>query len=278
VDLSKYDLVITSCSGYIARGFKVRKETKVVAYCHTPPRWLYGYDTPTGARLKWWGQAFMWVVGPFLRYFDFQSAQRVDVWIANSQEVAKRIHKFYRRDSIVVYPPIELEELEIRKQELGGGDYYLMVSRIVGGKGILEAAKAFKKLGLKLKIVGEVVDIKLASQVESLGRVGDVELGELYRGAKGFVALARDEDFGMTVVESMGYGTPVLVFNGGGYKETVIPGKTGVLINGTDTSSVKAGIERMEKTKWDRDRIKKWASKFGRDKFETSIRKNCAYA
>lgn len=272
IDLTEYDLIITSCSGYIARGFKVRKDAKVIAYCHTPPRWLYGYDTPTGAQAKWWGQAFMWIVGPFMRYFDYQSAQRVDVWIANSKEVAKRIEKFYRQDSIVVYPPIEIDSstaVGMTKR----GDYYLMISRIVGRKGILEAARAFQKLGLKLKIVGEVVDTKLADQVECLGRVEDSELAELYTNATGFVALAKDEDFGMTVVESMAYGTPVLAYNGGGYKETVVPGKTGILIDGTDAKSVKIGIEKMESTAWNSKEIKKWASRFGRARFEKEITK-----
>lgn len=272
VDLTEYDLIITSCSGYIARGFKVRKDARVVAYCHTPPRWLYGYDTPTGADKKWWGQAFMWIVGPFMRYFDYQSAQRVDKWIANSREVASRIAKFYRRESIVVYPPIESSTREHVNTQ-ARGNYYLMVSRIVGGKGILEAAKAFQKSGLKLKIVGEVVDTKLASQVESVGRVEDTKLGALYAHARGFVALARDEDFGMSVVESMSHGTPVLAFNGGGYKETVLPGETGILINNIDTKSVAEGVKMMEKTKWDRKKIKKWARKFGRERFEKEIRK-----
>ena len=272
VDLRQYDLVITSCSGYIARGFKVKPEAKVVAYCHTPPRWLYGFDTPTGAQAKWWGQAFMWVVGPFMRYFDYQSAQRVDLWVANSNEVAGRIAKYYRKQAVVVYPPIELKDgrreiLDSRKR-----DYYLMISRIVGGKGIGEASQAFKKLGINLKIVGEVVDKKLGEMVESVGRVSDDELVDLYSQARGFVALSRDEDFGMTVVESMAHGTPVLAFNGGGYKESVIPGKTGVLIGGTDAKSVAEGIKQMEKTKWDREIIKKWASKFGRERFEREVR------
>lgn len=269
IDLTEYDLIITSCSGYIARGFKVRDGVKVIAYCHTPPRWLYGYDTPTGAQSKWWGQAFMWVVGPFIRYFDFQSAQRVDKWIANSKEVAGRIDKFYRKKAIVVYPPIEVQSTKYKVQ--GESTYYLMISRIVGGKGILEAATAFKKLGIKLKIVGEVVDAKLGQQVESLGRVDDNELAALYTNAKGFVALARDEDFGMTVVESMAYGTPVLAFNGGGYKETVVEGKTGILINETDTKSIAEGIVKMGKIKWDRVAIKKWASKFGKNVFINNI-------
>lgn len=294
IDLRDYDLVITSCSGYIARGFRVKPEAKVIAYCHTPPRWLYGYDTPTGAHNAWWGKAFMWIVGPPLRYFDFQSAQRVDTWIANSHEVAGRIAKFYRKPSIVVYPPIEVNpKFETRNSKQS---YYLMVSRIVGGKGIKEASYAFKKLGIRLKIVGEIVDKKLGKEVESLGRVSEDELVGLYTNAKGFVALARDEDFGMTVVEAMLCGTPVLAFNGGGYRETVVDKseirnskyetnqkletskksekrtQTGILINGTDTKSIKAGIERMEKVKWDRAGIKKWARRFGRERFEQEVR------
>lgn len=271
MDLTGYDLIITSCSGYIARGFKVRQDAKVVAYCHTPSRWLYGYDTPSGADKKWWGAAFMWIVGPFMRYFDYQSGRRVDIWIANSKEVASRIEKFYRKAAIVVYPPIETIAAR-RQNPVKRGNYYLMVSRIVGGKGILQAATAFNRLGIKLKIVGEVVDTKLASLVESLGRVEESELAQMYTNAKGFVALAHDEDFGMTVVESMTYGTPVLAFNGGGYKETVIPGKTGILIDGVDPKSVAEGIKQMEKIKWDREVIKKWAGKFGRARFEREIR------
>ncbi len=97
--------------------------------------------------------------------------------------------------------------------------------------------------------------------------MSDSELASLYTNAKGFIALARDEDFGMTVVESMSYGTPVLAFNGGGYKESVIAGKTGVLIEDTDPASVVRGIKLMNKTKWDRKTIKKWASQFNSDRF-----------
>lgn len=270
VDLTSYDLVITSCSGYIARGFKVRKDATVIAYCHTPPRWLYGYDTPTGAQNRWWGKMFIWIVGPFMRYFDFQSAQRVDLWIANSKEVAMRISKFYRKTAVVIYPPIELPRV---KTDFKKEDYYLMISRIVGGKGILEASQAFKKIGMSLKIVGEVVDQKLAEQVETLGRVDDIQLAELYAKAKGFVALARDEDFGMTVVESMSYGTPVLAYNGGGYKETVVLGKTGVLIDGTDLKSIRQGIRQMEKIKWNPEQIRKSVAKFSRAVFEKELRR-----
>lgn len=272
IDLTNFDLVITSCSGYIARGFKVRPETKVIAYCHTPPRWLYGYDTPTGAQSKWWGQAFMWIVGPFMRYFDYQSAQRVDVWIANSKEVARRIDKFYRKKAVVVYPPIEMPESRL-ETSVKQKNYYLMISRIVGGKGILEASFAFKKLGINLKIIGEIVDQKLGAKVDCVGRVSERELVDLYTHARGFVALARDEDFGMTVVESMLCGTPVLAYKGGGYLETVKEGETGVFVDGTNEKEIAVGLQKMEKTRWDRETIKKWASQFGRERFEQEVRK-----
>lgn len=277
IDLTAYDLIITSCSGYIARGFKVRDDAKVIAYCHTPPRWLYGYDTPTGAQDKWWGRVFMWIVGPFVRYFDYQAAQRVNTWIANSKEVAGRIKKFYRKEAIVVYPPIDFRSSSNPVFQYSSksieDQYYLMISRIVGGKGIEEAASAFKKLGIKLKIVGEVVDYALAQRVDCLGRVEDKELASLYKNAKGFVAFARDEDFGMTVVESMMFGTPVLAYKGGGYVETVVSGETGVFVEGLGVKEIGEGIKKMEETKWNKQTIISWAKKFGREKFEKEIRK-----
>lgn len=281
IDLRDFDLIITSTSGgYIARGFKTNPKAKVVAYCHTPPKWLYGYETPTGAMGKWWGKMFMWFFGPPLRYFDFQSAMRVDQWIANSKEVAGRIQNFYRKSAVVIYPPVEINP-DSQIFTSSDENYYLLVTRVTGAKGVIETVKAAISGGFRLKVVGEVVEAKIGEQVvkigsdkiELLGRVGDSELSRLYTGAKGFIAIARDEDFGMTVVESMLRGVPVLALNEGGYKETVVVGKTGILINDTDPKSVIDGIKQMEKIKWEREEIKKWASNFGRDRFETEIRK-----
>lgn len=279
MDLSSYDLVITSSSGYIARGFGVGDKTRVIAYCHTPPKWLYGYETPTGAGALWWGQTFMWVVGPFLRYFDYKSAQRVDIWIANSQEVAARVAKFYRKRAIVVYPPVEVRARANSKQQLATReDYYLVVSRIVGAKGIGAAVEGARRAGVRLKVVGEMIgkqQLAISKQegVEYLGRVGDEELTGLYAHARGFIALARDEDFGMSVVEAMGQGTPVLALDSGGYKETVREGMTGVLIGDTKPEAVAEGIALLARTKWDRVAIAKWARRFGRARFERSIRR-----
>lgn len=278
LDLTAYDLIVTSTSGgYIARGFRVSEQARVVAYCHTPPKWLYGYVTPTGAMGKWWGRGFMLVFGPFLRYFDYTSAQRVNQWVANSREVAGRIKKFYRREAEVVYPPVEVKGAST-KVNTKRGDYYLLVTRITGAKGVNEAVRAAKKAKVRLIVVGEIVEQRLSAvvrdaAVEYVGRVSDPELAEYYSRARGFLALAQDEDFGMTVVEAMQRGTPVLALDSGGYKETVVAGKTGVFVKDLRVESVAEGIAAMERTVWDYKAIGEWGQSFSRARFERAIRK-----
>ncbi len=287
-DLSEYEIVITSCSSYIARGFKVGQKTKVVAYCHTPPRWLYGYRTPMNWQrfflIRWYGK----ILGVFMRMFDFKTAQEVDVWLANSENVRQRIWKFYRQKAKVVYPPVEdgsmyhvTSSKRLRRRSMyqvaGSKDYYLVVARLVGGKGLIEAARACKELGLKLKIAGKSSGFsKMEEQLEKLGAellgfVSDENLGELYARAKGFIALAKDEDFGMTVVEAMMMGTPVLAYAGGGFLETVKDGETGVLVKDTSVEAIGEGLRRMERIKWDRKKLQQWARNFSRERFEKEI-------
>jgi glycosyltransferase involved in cell wall biosynthesis len=301
-DLSKHDLVITSCSWYITRGFKIGPKTRVVAYCHTPPRWLYGYETSVGFTKYWPVRVYSAIVGHFIRMYDFKTAQvplrsreqgtgnkkyigGVDFFIANSKNVQERIKKFYRRDSVVIYPPVDVEKImqatNDKLQETGRKEqYFLIASRLVGAKGLEEAAKAFKNLSYKLKIVGEAagfsdVEKKLQrlsrGNIELVGRVSDGELYKLYAGAKGFIALARDEDFGMTPVESMAAGTPVIAFNGGGFKESVIDGVTGILIENTDEDTIRIAVNKIEKTKWDKKKLQIQAGKFSKERFVKEV-------
>ena len=283
-DLSEYDLVITSSSWYITRGFKIGSKTKVICYCHTPPRWLYGYETSIGLTKYWPVKIYAAIVGHSMRMYDFYSAQPIDLWIANSKNVQARIEKFYRKDSTVIYPPIDTTkimgyELENRvKKE----NYFLIVSRLVGAKGLEETAKAFKNQSkYKLKIVGEAYgysdverNLKQLSggNIELMGRVDDNKLYDLYVKAKGFIALAKDEDFGMTVVEAQAAGTPVIAFNGGGFKESVIDGITGILINKTDEITIKNAIEKIDKIEWDKKKLQENALKFSKERFEKEIK------
>jgi len=285
MDLSNYDLVITSCSWYIARGFKVGPKTKVVAYCHTPPRWLYGYETSVGFTKFWPVKIYSKVVGHFMRIYDFNSAQEVVYWIANSKNVSARIEKFYRKKSVVIYPPVEVEKIIKVTRDLKKENYLLIVSRLVGAKGLEETAQAVKglqsKSKVKLKIVGEAhgfsdVEKKLkklsGGNVEPLGRVNDERLYQLYGKAKGCIALARNEDFGMTVVEAQAAGTPVIAFNGGGFKESVVDGETGILINDTDEKTLEEAISRFSKIRWDEEKLRENARRFSKERFEKDFR------
>jgi len=281
VNLSDYDLVITSCSWYITRGFKVGPKTKVIAYCHTPPRWLYGYETSIGLTKYWPVKAYAAIVGHFMRLYDYKTAQTVDKWIANSKTVQERIKKFYRRDSVVVYPPIDVETIIDTTKDLNKKDYFLLVSRLVGAKGIEDAAKAAKKLDFKLKIVGEAAGFSEVTQnlkklsggnVELLGRIDDISLYHQYGEARGFIALAKQEDFGMTVVEAQAAGTPVIAYNGGGFRESVVDGKTGILIDDTDEKTIENAINRFNKIKWNKKVLHTNAQKFSKEKFINGIK------
>ena len=325
-NLSKYDLVISSSSWYIAKGFGRRQNLNSkfkiqnsklpveICYCHTPPRWLYGYTTSVNFQKYWPVKVYAMIVGYFLRMYDFKQAQKVDYFIANSREVQGRIKKFYRRDSTVIYPPVSLKGAEVdtkifslpaqdsKKLNLKSegsnessenfvssraNSYYLIVSRIVGAKGLDLAVDAAIKAGFKLKIAGSPAGyyfehdklVKKASYsperksygVEFLGQVSDEELAKLYKGAKGFLALSQDEDFGITPVESMLCGTPVIAFNGGGYIEPVIDGKTGVLFNNYSVDGLIEVVKKFESSKFSSEDCIEQAEKFSKERFKKEI-------
>src|ERR1035437_4087109 len=117
-NLSKYDLVISSSSWYIAKGFgkKIQEKPIEICYCHTPPRWLYGYTTSVNLQRYWPVKIYALIVGHFLRLYDFKQAQKVDYFIANSKEVRARIKKFYGRDSTVIYPPVSLPSVKLKTE------------------------------------------------------------------------------------------------------------------------------------------------------------------
>ncbi|OGM81975.1 hypothetical protein A2394_03145 [Candidatus Woesebacteria bacterium RIFOXYB1_FULL_42_36] len=275
-DLSSYDLVIVSSSWYITRGFKVGPKTKVVDYCHTPPRWLYGYEMSVGFTKYWPVKIYSAIVGHFMRMYDFETAQKVNYFIANSKNIQARIEKFYRRDSTVIYPPIEVKEIENITANLKKNNYFVMVSRLVGAKGLEEVSKLAKKMKFELRIVGEShgfsdVESKLrklsGGNIKLLGRLEDPELYKVLGKAKGLIALAKDEDFGMTVVESQAAGTPVIAFNGGGFRESVTEGVTGVLVDEISESSLGEAIKKIERIKWRKEALIENARRFSKEIF-----------
>lgn len=279
-DFSQYDLVISSASWYVTKGFGTRGTKKQkpieICYCHTPPRWLYGFKTSIEWQKYWIVRLYAKIVGYFMRKYDYNAAQKVNYFIANSKNVAERIREFYRRDSTVIYPPVEIPEIGRVQKE----DYYLIISRIVGGKGIDLAVKTAIKLGIKLKVAGSPAGYyteykklqKLSkNNIEFLGHVTDLEVARLYAGAKAFLVLSTDEDFGMTPVESMRAGTPVIAFKGGGYLESVVENKTGVFFNEPTVESLSKAIRKFEKMKFNPEDCINQAKKFSKERFKKEI-------
>jgi glycosyltransferase involved in cell wall biosynthesis len=276
-DFSEYDIVIGSSSWYVTKGFAKKGNAKEICYCHTPPRWLYGYPTSVEWQKLALVRVYANVVGFFMRQYDFESAQRVDQFIANSQETKRRIQKFYRRDATVIYPPIDMPtQGKVQKEE-----YFLVISRLVGGKGLQLAIEAAQTLGFPLKIAGapagyatEYAELvkNAPTNVEFLGYVSDEVLHDLYAKAKAFLALATDEDFGMTPVEAMAHGTPVIAYAGGGYLESVVEGKTGMFFYEPTKKSLVVAIEKFLRIKkdWSKECMTH-AKQFSTERFQKEL-------
>jgi len=279
MDLSNYDLVIISqTGGYFPNGVKTGPRTKVLTYCHTPPRFLYGYDTATRERYKWYWRPWSEIANHILRMVDFEFGQKPNLFVANSKNVANRIRKFYRREASVIYPPIEIKdnktEITSKKKK-----YFLIVSRIVGSKNIEMAVEAANKFGFELKVAGKPIGengFRIAENikgptVEYLGEVDEMEKIKLLSEAKAFLALERDADFGMTAVEPQAYGTPVIAYRNGGYLEAVVEGETGIFFDELSIDAIGNAISRFNKLKWKTDDLITNSKKFSRAQFKEKL-------
>lgn len=276
-----YDLVITSASWYITRGFRIGPKTKVICYCHTPPRYLYGYPTSIEWQRYWPIRVYGRIVNHFLRLYDYHSAQQVDEFIVNSQNVAKRVKKFYRRDATIIYPPVEVEKIKKATRRLKAKNYYLIVSRVVGAKGIELASEAAKKAKVPLKVIGEPAGFRWfggqleklkGENVKLLGRVSDREVYRYYGECKAFLALAENEDFGMAPVEAMAAGRPIIAFRGGGYLESVVEGRTGKFFDKLEVESLAQVLKKFDSKKYKPENCRKQAQSFSKERFKKEIK------
>ena len=284
-DFSGFDVVILSSSGYFAKQIRTPKNVKVICYCHTPPRFIWGYQTSMEWQKKLWPvRVYGYLFGHFLRLYDFLAAQRVDKFVANSKNIAARIQKNYRRDAVVIYPPIEVEKItkfvNSHKFSKPKDEFYLWAGRIVGGKGLPMIMEAANRLGVKLKIVGEQIgfmweqqemDKQRSTNIEFLGRVSDEKLWELYATCEAFVVAEKDVDFGIVQIEAMAAGAPVVAHKSGGYIETVLKGKTGTFYEDYNAAGVADAIGRIEKLKIKREDCQKQAEKFSKKNFVKKI-------
>jgi len=276
-DLGEYDLVISSSSAtHLSKSVITKPETLHLSYIHTPPRFLYGYTTSFNYKKRWYTRIGGEILNHFMRIYDFEVSQRPDILIANSKNVQKRISKFYRRDSVVIYPPIDLEAFKLQKKKQ---DYFLVLNRLVRGKGTEVIVEAATKLGIPLKVAGtgpEMDSLKkrAGKNVEFLGWVSDEERIKLLENAKALIVASEDEDFGITSIEAQAAGTPVIAPASGGFLETVIDEKTGLLYGGhgqVDLESLTGALQKFKEIKFDPETLRKNAEKFSKERFKKEI-------
>ncbi len=281
LDLSKYDLVISSSNAYMAKAVKA-KAGRHICYCHTPPRSLYGYSTMTDWQKNPITFVFGSMINHVMRIWDFEVAQKIDVLVANSRETKKRITKFYRLESQVIFPPVQQVDIAsaIKSEKITNSDqdYYLYVGRLAKSKNVDLAIKACEKLDKPLKLVGSGQGLDYLKSIagvrtEFLGAVTDEELAGLYKNAKALLFPAEDEDFGIVPIEAMAHGVPVIAHNSGGPKETILAGKAGVFFNELTVESLSQAINKAEKINFDKTVIKKHAQQFSKKTFQEKILK-----
>ncbi len=278
LDMSEYDLVISSCAAE-AKYVKTGANTLHICYCHTPVRYYWSdYEwrlehMPFGY-FNWLGRIVFPLVIGILRRVDYKGAQGVDVYVANSAFIQKRIKRYYHRDSAVIYPPVSTQPL--LKTPRTRGNYYVIVSRQVASKRIDLAIDVFNELGLELKVVGigeELAALKARAKVNIsfLGWVPDDERNRLMAGAKAFV-FPPEEDFGIVPLEAMAAGTPVIAYSAGGAPEYVTDGETGVLFKEQSPEALIAAVRRFESMQLDNDKIRARAREFDVEVFRLRMR------
>lgn len=272
-DLSGYDVVISDSSVF-AKGVITRPETIHICYCHTPTRFLwhdahnYTEDLHQGRIVK----KLLMSVLTRLRIWDQLAAQRVDKFIANSAETAKRINKYYHRDAAVIYPPVRWNDFYIAKEPR---DYYLIVGRLRPYKKIDLAIRAFNQLGLPLVIVGSGEEYKRLRRLAKpniafLQNISDEQKAWLFAHCQAFIH-PQEEDFGIAAVEAMASGRPVLAFNRGGALETVVPGVTGAFFAEQSADAIIDAVRVFEPRDYDPKTIREHAKKFDIARFEKEI-------
>lgn len=247
MDFEEYDLVISSSSAY-AHGIVTPLATKHICYCHSPMRyaWDWTHEYRDENNLKGLKSLVYMPLIKYLREWDFVAADRPDVYISNSRNVQKRLKKYYKVNSDIIYPPVDTERFRIGKEHSG---YFLIISTLTPYKKIDLAVQMFNKIGRKLVIIGEgshrnYLESIAGDNIDFLGFKDDETVKEYLQNCRAFI-FPGEEDFGITPVEAMACGKPVLAFGKGGCTESVISGKTGEFFFEPTVESMEDGLARL---------------------------------
>lgn len=273
-DFSRYDIVLSDSSSY-AKGVITGPKTLHICYMHTPMRYAwddcqkYTEDFGFPKIIK----KFVPFAMNYIRLWDKISADRVDRFIANSNFVAKRIKKYYRKDSIVINPPVAVDNFYISQSR---GNYFLMVGRLIAYKRHDIAIRAFNKLKLPLKIIGRGPEMKRLERmagpnIEFLGRVSEKDLPEYYAECRAFM-FPQEEDFGIVAMEAMASGRPLIAYRGGDIVEHMEEGKTGIFFEKQSPDDIIGAVEKFREEDYDPEYIRSQVLKFDREIFKSKIK------
>lgn len=273
LDFSDYDLILSSSSSF-AKGIIVPAHAKHVCYLHTPTRFLwenrinYLADLPHPAFVR---AGLPWLLHR-MRGWDKQASERADAMLTNSQTSRRRIKRYYSRDAQVIHPPVDTEHIHLSRHD---GKYWLAGGRLVPYKRFDLVVKAFAKLNIPLIIFGTGPETKklkrlAGKRTKFVGAVSDLEKVRLYRHAIGFIN-PQVEDFGITAVEAMSAGRPVIAYGVGGAAETVLPGKTGKFIDYQTWEDIGDTIIRHNPADYNPKIIREFAQSFSYVNFQKKI-------
>lgn len=276
--LDDYNVVISNTS-YAAKGVITKPETLHICYCCTPTRhlWYFHDYIKYHDKIKKKHRFFLKPLVSYLRLWDFVAAQRVDEFVAISTVVQKRIAQIYKRDSQIIFPPVDLKKFQQDKKTVMEKDYFLIVSRLTPHKRVDLAIKAFKELkNQKLIIIGdgpmrEELQKNSPSNVIFKKHLTDSEVLGYYQNCQAFL-YPQEEDFGITSLEAQAAGKPVIGYGKAGLLDTVINGKTGLYFSEqTETSFIKALKEFKSENYSERD-CRNNAARFSEDIFQKKLR------
>ncbi len=273
-NLSEYDIVLSDSNSY-AKGVITKPDTLHITYCHTPMRYAWDDCHKYLREFKYSNltKKFIPFAMNYIRLWDKISADRPDKYIANSNFVASRIKKYYNKDSQVINPPVNTKKLYISEKI---ENYFLMVGRALPYKRFDIIIDAFNILGLPLKVLGkgpEMKELRKRSKknIEFLGYLSDKEVSHYYSKCKAFIFPSED-DFGITPLEAMASGRPVIAYRGGGALETIIENKTGIFFDEQDPESAADAIRNINLDNFNPHEIRNHALKFDKEIFKEKIR------
>jgi len=287
-DLSDFDLVISSSFAF-SKGLILKPKTHHICYCYSPMRQVWDWQVEYKNEPHLVSGLMVSLFQHFLRIWDRLASTRVDEFIAISENVRQRIKKYYRRDSVVIYPPVnqlpvasyQLPSKSTKNYKLKTENFFLIVSRLFKHKNVDITVKAFKKLGWPLVVIGEGPEMKYLrwlaggnSNIVFLGYQPDGIIGFYYTKCLAFI-MPQEEDFGITPIEAMSFGKPVLALKKGGALEYIQEGVNGEFFEDPTEEVLADGARRLkegvETGKYNPETIKKTAERFSTERFKREI-------